>query len=60
MINQITGELALRDPSLLTRRGELLDLARVEVQQRGYNYVIGKSRSKRFLSPPLETPKPTQ
>lgn len=60
MINQVAGELAVKDPSLLTRRGELLDLSRAEVQQRGYQYVKGKSRSKRFMSPPTETPKPTR
>lgn len=60
MINEVAGELAVKDPSLLSRRGDLLDQARVEVQQRGYNYVKGKSRAKRFMSPPLETPKPTR
>ena len=60
MINEVAGELAVQDPSLLSRRGNLLDLARVEVQQRGYNYVKGKSRSKRFMSPPLKAPKPTR
>ena len=47
----------MRDPSLLGRRGDLLDLARVEVQEKGYNYVKGKSRSKRLMSPPTETPR---
>lgn len=59
-INEVAGELALKDPSLLGRRGELLDLACAEVQQRGYSYVKGKSRSKQFMSPPLQTPKPTR
>ena len=47
----------MRNPSLLGRRGDLLDLARVEVQEKGYNYVKGKSRSKRPMSPPTETPR---
>ena len=59
-INEVSGELALRDPSLLTRRGDLLNLARVEVQQKGYSYIKGKSRSKRLMSPPGDTPIPTR
>ena len=43
-----------------SRRGDLLGLSRTEVQQRGYKYVKGKSHSKRFMSPPLETPKATR
>ena len=57
-INEASGELAVQDPSLLTRRGDLLNLARVEVQKKGYSYVKGKSRSKRFMSPPSDTPAP--
>ena len=60
MINEVAGELAVKDPSLLSRRGDLLDLSRTEVQRRGYKYVKGKSRSKRFMSPPLENPKATR
>lgn len=57
-INEASCELAIQDPSLLTRRGDLLNRARLAVQQKGYNYVKGKSRSKRFASPPSETPLP--
>ena len=59
-INEAAGELVLGDPSLLTRRGDLLDLSRSRVYQEGYNFVKGKSRSKRFASPPQEIPKPTR
>ena len=43
---------------MLGRRGDLLNLARV--QQSVYDYVKGKSRSKRLLSSSLETPKPNR
>jgi len=59
-INEAAGELALQDPSLLVRRGDLLELARTKVNRDGYSFVKGKSRSKRFASPPDETPKPTR
>ena len=51
--------LPFQDPSLLARRGDLLELARSKVHQDGYNFVKGKSRSKRFASPTQELPKPT-
>ena len=59
-VGEAAGELVLGDPSLLTRRGDLLDLARSRVYQEGYNFIKGKSRSKRFASPPQEIPKPTR
>ena len=34
-INEEAGKLALKNPGLLTKRGELLDLARQEVVDRG-------------------------
>ena len=59
-INNTAGEIALRDPSLLARCGDMLNLAREEVQQKGYVYVKGKSRSKRLMSPPTQAPRPTR
>ena len=50
----------MQDPSLLTRRGDLFDLARVEVQHKGYSFVKGKSRSKRLLPPSTDAPPPTR
>ena len=61
-INEEAGKLALKNPGLLTKRGELLDLARQEVVDQGYNFKKGKSRSKRFSSD-VEgegAPKPTR
>lgn len=43
--------LALEDPTLLCRRGELLDLAREKVVESGYAFVKGKSRSKKLSVP---------
>ena len=38
-INEAAGNLALQDPSLLARRGDLLELARSKVHHDGYNFV---------------------
>ena len=39
---------------------DVVNLARDKVHQQGYNFAKGKSRSKRFASPPQDTPKPTR
>ena len=59
-INDEAGEPVWEDPALLSRWGELQDLALLELQQKGYKFVKGKSRSKRLMSPPIETPKSTR
>lgn len=59
-INEAAGNLALQDPSLLARRGDFLELARSKVHHDGYNFVKGKSRSKRFASPTQDLTKPTR
>ena len=50
-INAEAGSLAVADPSLLCKRGELLDRAREVVVENGYAFVKGKPRSKRLSSP---------
>ena len=58
-INEEAGVLALSSPSLLCRCGELLELARDKVCESGYNFVKGRSRSKR-LAPTDEAPRPSR
>ena len=58
-IKDEAGMLALSNPTLLCRRGELLEKAREKVVEKGYTFVKGKSRSKRFASPD-ESPRPTR
>ena len=48
-VNEAAGELAVKDPSLLTKRGRLFELARELVHKSGYAYVKGYSRSKSSL-----------
>ena len=57
---RLLGKLALQDPSLITRRGDLLELARSKVHENGYSFVKGKSRSKRFAAPTEESPMTTR
>ena len=45
-INKAVGDLCVRNPSLLSDKGELLMQARIAVDQGGYQYKKGKSRSK--------------
>ena len=49
-INEFAGDIAARNPSLLTKRGELLQTARAAVYDSGYAYKKGHSRSKRLSS----------
>ena len=48
-VNEAAGILAVKDPSLLTKRGRLFELARELVHKSGYAYVKGYSRSKNSL-----------
>lgn len=43
LVNDHAGELALQDPSLLRKHGELLELAREKVNENGYVFKKGKS-----------------
>lgn len=47
-INNAAGDLCVRNPSLLSDKGERLLQARILVDQSGYQYKKGKSRSKVF------------
>lgn len=47
-INKFAGDIAVRNPSLLTKRGELLEAVRAAVYESGYTYKNGHSRYKRF------------
>ena len=58
-VNEEAGLLALSNPSLLCRCGELLELAQEKVMEGGYDFVKGKSRSKRLASPD-DTPRPSR
>lgn len=47
-LNNLPGELCLKDPLLLQNKGKLLQLAREKLHESGYVYAKGKSRSKVF------------
>ncbi len=53
-MNKAAAQLCLKNPSLLWNRGSLLEEARKVVNESGYVYRKGKSRSK-HLNPSLET-----
>lgn len=46
LVNQFAGDIALGDPALLSKRGELLEAAKTAVYDSGYNFKKGRSRSK--------------
>lgn len=56
-LNRLAGEICLRDPSLLTRKGELVKLAQKALNEEGYQYKKGRSRSKVFGSDSDTAPK---
>ena len=45
-INEAAGDIAIRNPCLLTKRSQLLEAARVAVYESGYKFKKGNSRSK--------------
>jgi len=47
-INSAAGDICVADPSMLKNKGELLKLARKRVDESGYSYKKGKSRSSVF------------
>ena len=49
-INQEAGNLALQNPALLSRHGELLEIPQKEVVEQGYQFKKGKLRSNRLTS----------
>lgn len=49
-VNDAAGDICVQNPSILTMRGELLEQARKNVDQSGYQYKKGKLKSKRFGS----------
>ena len=62
-VNEAAVEICLHKPSYLSKRGELLELARKRVHQSGYDYKKRKSRSKMFGSssePEAKRPKTTK
>lgn len=56
-VNKCAQDIATRDPSLLARRGKLLEAAQEAVYNSGYCFKKGHSRSKRFSSDATETVK---
>ena len=60
LLNQCSGDVAVAEPFLLSKRGELFQRAKKAVHDSGYRFKKGQSRSKRFSgseSPAAETPK---
>ncbi len=49
-INKCAQDIAIREPSLLAKRGMLLEADQKAVYNSGYNFKKGYSRSKRFLN----------
>ena len=49
-MNDAAGDICVQNPIMLSVRGEFLELARKRVNDSGYEYKKGKSRSKRFGS----------
>lgn len=47
-INNAAGDICVPNPTMLTKRGNLLEAARVCVDQSGYQYKKKRSRSKVF------------
>ena len=59
-INKAAGDICIRTPALLTQRGKLLEMARLHVDESGYQYKKKRSRSKHFGStsePAVRRPK---
>ena len=61
-VNKASVELALQDPNLLLCRQKLLQLARGKVNEGGYQFKKGRSRSKDYAtaSPAPKRPKTTE
>ena len=49
-VNDAAATICIRNPAMLTKRGELLTLAKRSVDESGFVYRKGKSRSKAFGS----------
>ena len=43
-INSAAGNICVRDPTMLTKKGELLALAKEQVYESGFQFKKGKSR----------------
>ena len=56
-VNKCAQDIAARDPSLLVKRGKLLEAAQSAVYNSGYIFKKGYSRSKRFSNDTRETVK---
>lgn len=56
-VNKCAQDIAARDPSLLVKRGKLLEVAQSAVYNSGYCFKQGYSRSKRFLDDTREAVK---
>ena len=57
-INAAAEMLCKKNPAMIRRRGELLELARNEVHKSGYVYKKGKSRAKGFCSSEITRKRP--
>lgn len=51
-MNEIAGDICLKDASMLADKGKLLEQARFKLHESGYVYSKGKSRSK-VLNPEI-------
>ena len=57
-MNQAAQELCLGNPGLLHKRKLLIDAARDKIIEQGFQFVKGKSRSKKCASSSDDTPAP--
>lgn len=57
-MNEIAGNICIKNVSLLADRGKLLEWARVKLHESGYIYSKGKSRSKKLNPEMLKEDKP--
>ena len=59
-INRAAGDICIKTPALLTQRGKLLEMARLHVDESGYQYKKKRSRSKYYgtsSEPAVKRPK---
>ena len=52
-MNEVAGDLCVKEPHLLSSKGKLIEIARTKLHESGYIYKKGKSRSK-VINPPME------
>ena len=56
-MNEVAGDICVKDPQLLMNKGRLIEVAREKLHESGYVYKKGKSRSKAINPPSDNEPK---